>query len=61
MEAALEKEALQKWSTKPESMRFKRVFLFKKEEDIEARTQFVKDYVNKHLEERLLDKTAVYF
>lgn len=61
VEAALEKEALQKWSTKPDSIRLKRVFLLKKEEDIEARTQFVKDYVNSHLEERLLNKTAVYF
>lgn len=61
VEAALEKEALQKWSTKPDFMRLKRVILFRKGEDIEARNQFVKDYVNRHLEERLLNKTAVDF
>lgn len=61
VEAVLEKEALQKWSTKPESIRLKRTFLFKIEEDIEERNQFVKDYVYKHLEERLLNKTAAYF
>ncbi|MGO4889939.1 MerR family transcriptional regulator [Anaerobacillus sp. MEB173] len=53
VEAELQLEALQKWSTKPVSMRTKRVFLLKRKEDIEARNQFVKEYINQHLEPRI--------
>lgn len=54
IEAELETEALHKWSTEPVSVRIKRGFFFKKEENIEARNQYVKGYIMKNLEERLL-------
>lgn len=58
VEAELEKEALHKWSTKPLAMRMQRVFIFKKEENIEARCRFVKDYINAHFEERLKSRVS---
>nr|WP_144925362.1 hypothetical protein [Paenibacillus bovis] len=54
IEAELETEALHKWSTEPVSVRIKHGFFFKKEENIEARNQYVKGYIMKNLEERLL-------
>ncbi|MDQ0231771.1 hypothetical protein [Metabacillus malikii] len=54
IEAELETEALHKWTTEPVSVRIKRGFFFKKEENIEARNQYVKGYIMKNLEERLL-------
>lgn len=56
VEAALRKEALHLWSTKPENERVKRTGLFglKKEEDHAARDLFVNEYIDEHFEERLL-------
>jgi hypothetical protein len=53
VEAQLEMEALNKWSTKPEEERKRRVGIFRKEEDRDKRDQFVKEYVNKRFAERL--------
>ncbi|MEK5379364.1 hypothetical protein [Niallia sp. FSL W8-0635] len=59
IEAELETEALHKWSTEPVSVRIKRGFFFNKEENIEARNQYVKGYIMKNLEERTL-KTITF-
>ncbi|WP_445491590.1 MerR family transcriptional regulator [Niallia sp. 03133] len=59
VEAHLEKEALQMWSTKPEEERVKKVGLFRKEEDIDKRSFFVKEYVNKHYEEKLKEELGL--
>jgi hypothetical protein len=53
VEYQLEKEALIKWSTKPEEERIKKVGWFKKEENQEERNRFIKDYVNMNFENRL--------
>ncbi|ARK30099.1 MerR family transcriptional regulator [Halalkalibacter krulwichiae] len=47
--AELEEHALYKWNNKPESERLKKVGWFKKAEDVEARNEFVKAYVNQYL------------
>lgn len=53
IERQLEREALDLWATKPEGERMRRVGLFRKEEDAAARDIFVRDYVDKHFEERI--------
>ncbi|GKU83918.1 MerR family transcriptional regulator [Niallia sp. NCCP-28] len=53
VEAQLEREALKMWSTKPEEERMKKVGLFRKEEDVNKRSLFVKEYVNQNYEDRL--------
>jgi DNA-binding transcriptional MerR regulator len=53
VETELEKEALHKWSTKPEEERVRRVGLFRKEEDRDKRDQFIKEYINEYFEKRL--------
>lgn len=53
VESQLEDEALDIWSTKPENERFKKVSLFRKEENRDERDRFIKNYVNKHFADRL--------
>jgi DNA-binding transcriptional MerR regulator len=50
---ALEKEAYEHWSRKPEHERIRKIGLFKKEENIEVRNQFIKSYMDEYFEERL--------
>ena len=40
----LDKEAAEAWSKQPESVRMKKVGWFRKEEDLVAREQFIRDY-----------------
>lgn len=47
----MEEEALELWNQTPELERYKRVGFFRREEDRDKR---VRDYINKHYEERLL-------
>jgi DNA-binding transcriptional MerR regulator len=54
VEIQLEKEALHMWSTKPESERFKKSGLFRKEEDRDKRDLFIKEYINERFESRML-------
>ncbi|MEK4671068.1 MerR family transcriptional regulator [Niallia sp. FSL R7-0271] len=53
VEAALENEAIELWSTKPESERLKKVGLFRKEEDFNKRYEFIRSYINENYEKRL--------
>jgi hypothetical protein len=53
VENSLEEEALKAWSAKPQEERTKKVGLFRKEEDYNRRSQFVKEYVNARFEEKL--------
>ena len=53
IERNLEAEAMQLWSTKPDSERLKRVGLLRKEEDKDKRDQFIKEYINKHFDDQL--------
>lgn len=50
---ALEREANEHWSQKPEHERIRKIGLFKKEENIEVRNQFIKSYMDEYFEERL--------
>lgn len=59
VEYQLEKEALIKWSTKPEVERIRKVSWFKKEEDQEERSRFIKDYVNMNFENRLKNELGL--
>lgn len=51
---SLEKEAYDHWSQKPEPERIRKIGLFKKEEDVQKRNQFIKTYMDEYFEERLL-------
>lgn len=53
VEAALEHEAIEMWSTKSESERYKKVGLFRKEEDFNKRYEFIRNYINENYEEKL--------
>ncbi|WP_394239600.1 MerR family transcriptional regulator [Niallia oryzisoli] len=59
VEYQLEKEALIKWSTKPEEERIKKVGWFKIEENQEERNRFIKDYVNMNFENRLKNELGL--
>lgn len=50
---ALEKEAYEQWSRKPEHERIRKIGLFKKEENIEVRNHFIKSYIDEYFEDRL--------
>lgn len=50
---ALEKEAFEHWSCKPEHERFRKIGLFKKEENMEVRNHFIKSYIDEYFEDRL--------
>lgn len=56
VERELEQEALNLWSTKPQTDRLVRVGLFRKEENRDKRDQFVKTYIDEHYENRLRDQ-----
>jgi DNA-binding transcriptional MerR regulator len=56
---ALEKEAYDHWSRKPEAERIRKIGLFKKEEDVQKRNQFIKAYMDEYFEERLLKEFAL--
>ncbi|MFP7474298.1 MerR family transcriptional regulator [Niallia taxi] len=53
VETALENEAIELWATKPESERLKKVSIFRKEEDLVKRNEFVRRYINENYEESL--------
>lgn len=53
IERQLEREALDLWTAKPDPERMKKVGLFRKEENFEARDRFVRDYVDEHYEQRM--------
>lgn len=55
----LEEEALSMWSTKPAEERLKKSGWFRKEEDIDKRDRFVRDYIDKLFEERLKEEFDV--
>lgn len=49
----LEREALSKWNEKPEEERFIKVGWFRKEEDKESKMEFIRDYIDKNLQDYL--------
>jgi len=49
----LEDEARELWSKKPEEERTKKIGLFKRIEDVEAKQEFIRKYVAEHFDERL--------
>lgn len=53
VETRLREEALDIWSTKPETERFKKVGWFRKELDVEARENFVQEYIDERFEQEL--------
>jgi len=53
VETALENEAIELWATRPENERLKKVGLFRKEEDLVKRNEFIRRYINENYEERL--------
>jgi hypothetical protein len=53
VEYILREEAWALWLKKPESERMKKVGWFRKEEDIDKREQFIREYIHQHFEERL--------
>ncbi|MCM3497658.1 hypothetical protein M4D52_29935 [Paenibacillus lactis] len=59
IERQLEREALDLWAAIPAKERMRKVGLFRKEEDIEARDRFVRDYVDERYEERIRDAYGI--
>lgn len=59
VERQLEREALDLWAAIPAKERMRKVGLFRKEEDIEARDRFVRDYVDERYEERIRDAYGI--
>lgn len=53
IERKLRKAAIELWEAKPESERKKKVGLFRKEEDINARERFILEYIDDHYDEEL--------
>lgn len=53
VEYQLEKEALLIWTAKPVDERYKKVGLFRREEDITKRDLFVKEFIHRHFAERM--------
>lgn len=53
VERQLERDAIDQWNSKPEVERKKKVGLFRKEEDAAARERFVREYIDKHFEDRM--------
>lgn len=53
IQTQLRKEARRLWDEKPESERFKRIGMFRKEEDTAKRDRFIEDYVDEHIVARL--------
>ena len=59
VESKLEDEALKKWESLPESERLKKAGLFRKEVDVDKKTQFIRQYVNEHFEARLREEMGL--
>ena len=59
IDRGLEREALELWAVKPESERFRKIGLFRREEDISARDRFVRDYVDQNYEKKLLQEFGI--
>ncbi|MBB5173357.1 hypothetical protein [Texcoconibacillus texcoconensis] len=59
IERSLEKEAEKIWSQKPEEDRIKRVGWFRKEEDLEKKSKFIKEFVDDNFEEKLREAFGV--
>lgn len=59
VESKLEEEALSLWLQKPLSERVKKVGWFRKEEDLDARNRFVKQYIYQNYEERLKQEYGI--
>lgn len=59
VELALQKEALELWYKKPEEERVKKVGWFRKAEDLEAKESFIKEYINKHFEQRMKQEYGI--
>ncbi|MED1203521.1 hypothetical protein [Heyndrickxia acidicola] len=59
VESKLEDEALKKWESLPESERLKKAGLFRKEVDVDKKTQFIRQYVNEHFEVRLREEMGL--
>ncbi|MNW32237.1 hypothetical protein D3C74_91770 [compost metagenome] len=59
IERKLKKAAIELWESKPESERKKKVGLFRKEEDINARDRFILDYIDDHYETELEREFAI--
>jgi DNA-binding transcriptional MerR regulator len=53
IQTQLRKEARKLWDEKPEEERFKRVGLFRKDEDTSKRDRFIEEYVDEHIVARL--------
>jgi hypothetical protein len=53
VEAQLRREALKLWDQKPEAEKVRKNFLWFKEEDIDKRERFIRDYVDEHFPARM--------
>lgn len=53
IEKQLRDEALDLWVAKPETERLKKVGLFRKEENVDMRDRFVREYIHEHYEQRI--------
>jgi len=56
IETLLREEARKLWAEKPEEERMKRAGFFRREEDRDKRDQFIREYIDEHLEERLKEE-----
>jgi DNA-binding transcriptional MerR regulator len=59
IESNLEREALNIWSTKPESERLIRVGFLRKEEDRDKKERFVREYINEYYEARIKEEFEI--
>ncbi|WP_240377198.1 MerR family transcriptional regulator [Bacillus piscicola] len=55
VERKLEQEALELWNQKPEEERLIRTGLFRKEENVEKKQEFIKKHIDNHFESELLE------
>ncbi|REE54711.1 MerR-like DNA binding protein [Paenibacillus taihuensis] len=53
IERQLRAEASKAWSAKPDPERMKKVGMFKKEENVQAREDFIRNYVDDRIEQRI--------
>ena len=59
VEYQLEREAQMIWATKPEEERMEKIGWFKKVEKHEERDLFIKEYINRHFENRLRNELGL--
>ncbi|SEP17399.1 hypothetical protein [Paenibacillus sp. OV219] len=57
IEKQLRVEALKAWNAKPEAERMKKAGMFRKEENVTARKDFIRNYIEEHMEQRILEAT----